>query len=368
MTTMTERSDELDIDNLQHLEPISSLTPVHLKELASQSKREHLESGISLFNEDDSNQQAVYLLSGNVELTLSNNEKHLLQGGTDKTRHPVNNEKTRMISAITTSPATIVRIDKELLDTLMTWGQISAPETEVVMSADGIISIDKGNWLKLMLRSRTFRKLPPANIEELLNRLDPIKVQAGSIIIRQGDPGDYFYMIDEGAALVTCNPDDNEDSIEITELNEGSSFGEAALISDKPRNATVSMMTDGVLLRLSKEDFNKLLKQPTLQWFNYDKAIYKVNKGAKWIDVRLASEYEHSHLPDAINIPMQELHKLARDLDNSLSYICYCQTGRRSSAAAFILTQYGLNTGVLQDGLVHVSSDHMVADSVPLQE
>jgi len=368
MTTMTEQADELDIGTLQNLEPISSLTPEQIQELASQSKREHLESGAPLFNEDDSNQQAVYLLSGSLELTLSNNEKRVVQGGTIETRHPITNEKARVMSAITTSSATIVRIDKELLDTLMTWGQISAPETEVVMSADGILTIDKGNWLKLMLKSPTFRKLPPANIEELLNRLEPIKVHAGTTIIRQGDPGDYFYMINEGVALVTRNPDNNEDSIEITELNEGSSFGEAALISDKPRNATVSMMTDGVLLRLSKEDFNKLLKQPTLQWLDYGKASSKINKGAKWIDVRLASEYQHSHLPDAINIPMQELHKRARALDRSLSYICYCQTGRRSSAAAFIFTQYGLKTSVLQDGLEHVPSDQMVADAAPLPQ
>jgi CRP-like cAMP-binding protein len=273
-----------------------------------------------------------------------------------------------VISAITTSPATIVRVDKELLDTLMTWGQISAPETEVVMSADGILTIDKGNWLKLMLKSGTFRKLPPANIEELLNRLEPVKVNAGTAIIRQGDPGDYFYMINEGVVLVTRNPDNNEDSIEITELNEGSSFGEAALISDKPRNATVSMMTDGVLLRLSKEDFNKLLKQPTLQWIDFETARDKVNNGAKWIDVRLASEYQHSHLPEAINIPMQELHKRARDLDRSLNYICYCQTGRRSSAAAFILAQYGLKASVLQEGLEHVAGDQMQADSAQLQQ
>ena len=368
MTAMTEQADSLDIDVLQHLEPISSLTPDYIQELASQTKREHLESGVSLFNGDDSNQQAVYLLSGDLELTLNNNEKRVVQGGTDETRHPITKEKMRVISAITTSPATIVRVDRELLDTLMTWGQISAPETEVVMSADGILTIDKGNWLKLMLKSPTFRKLPPANIEELLNQLEPIKVHAGTTIIRQGDPGDYFYMINEGVALVTRNPDNNEDSIEITELNEGSSFGEAALISDKPRNATVSMMTDGVLLRLSKEDFNKLLKQPTLQWLDYDKAVNKVKKGAKWIDVRLASEYQHSHLPDSINIPMQELHKRARDLDRSLSYICYCQTGRRSSAAAFILTQHGLKTSVLQNGLENVSADQMVADAEPLSQ
>jgi rhodanese-related sulfurtransferase len=363
MTATTEPADNLDIDILQQLEPISSLTPDYIQELASQSTREHLDSGVSLFiNSDDSSQQAVYLLSGDLELTLSNDEKRLLRGGTDETRHPITREQQRVKSAITTSPSIIVRINRELLDTFMTWGQISAPETEVVMSTDGILTIDKGNWLKLMLKSATFRKLPPANIEELLNRLEPVKVRAGDIIIRQGDPGDFFYMTNEGVALVTRNPDNDEDSIEITELNEGSSFGEAALISDKPRNATVSMMTDGVLLRLSKEDFNKLLTQPTLQWIDYDTANSMIRNGARWIDVRLTTEYQHSHLPDAINIPMQDLHKRARDLDHTQLYICYCQTGRRSSAAAFVLTQYGLKASVLQNGLEHVSSDQMVTD------
>ena len=125
------------------------------------------------------------------------------------------------------------------------------------------------------------------------------------------------------------------------------------MISDKPRNATVSMMTDGVLLRLSKEDFNKLLKQPTLHWVDLEQACSEVSKGAKWLDVRAVSEYQHSHLPGAINIPMKELHNRIRDLDHSVSYICCCQTGRRSSTAAFILTKYGIKASVLQEGLEH---------------
>lgn len=363
MTATIEQGSELDLETLQSLEPISSLTPESIQELATQSKRERLESGTALFNGDDSGKQAVYLLSGRLEFTLNNNEIRNIQGGTAEARHPIIYDKAQVRAAVTTSPADIVRIDKELLDTLMTWGQISAPETEVVMSADGIMTIDKGKWLKLMFKSPTFRKLPPANIEELLNRLEPLKVHAGNTIIRQGDQGDYFYMINEGVALVTRNPDNNEDSIEMTELNEGSSFGEAALISDKPRNATVSMMTNGVLLRLSKEDFNKLLKQPTLNWISFDKASSKINNGARWIDVRLASEFIYSHLPGAINIPMQELHKQARDLDHSVFYICCCETGRRSSAASFILTQYGLQTGVLQDGLQKVPGAMLVAEA-----
>jgi rhodanese-related sulfurtransferase len=214
-----------------------------------------------------------------------------------------------------------------------------------------------------MIKSPTFRKLPPANVEQLLHRLEPILVNAGNVIIRQGDAGDYFYMIDQGIALVMRNPDNDEDSIEMAELNPGASFGEAALISDNPRNATVSMMSDGILLRLSKEDFNTLLRLPTLQSVDYAHAAREVAAGsAAWIDVRLPTEFAHSHLPQARNMPMRALHKEARGLDKSIGYICYCQTGSRSSAAVFVLRNYGINARVLQNGLQCVPPEALRAN------
>lgn len=348
------------IETLRDLEPISSLPPEQIREIAEHSRLERLDPGVWLFHEGDTDQQAVYLLQGRLELSSRGNAKRLtVEGGSREARHPIADQTPRRMSAVTTSPVSIVRIDKELLDTLLTWGQISAPEEEVVMSEDGIITIDKAGWLRTMIKSPTFRHLPPANIEELLYRLEPIIVHAGDVIIRQGDTGDYFYMIDEGIALVTRNPDNDEDSIEMAELNKGDTFGEAALISDNPRNATVSMMTDGILLRLSKEDFNKLLKQPTLQWLDFEQAARKVADGAVWIDVRLPTEYNRAHLPGAVNIPMNMLHKEARGLDKAVPYVCYCQTGRRSSAAAFVLKNYGLDASVLQDGLQSVPNGEM---------
>lgn len=353
---------ELNVDTLLALEPISSLSSEQINELTEQAQLEKIAAGLHLFDEGDSDQTAVYVLNGSVELHSSQSSEILtVQGGTQNARHPLANDIPRRTTAITTSECEIVRIDRELLDTLLTWGNISAPETEVVMSEDGIMTIDKASWLKTMIKSPTFRKLPPANIEELLNRLEPIKVKAGDVIIKQGDTGDYFYMINDGIALVTRHPDNDEDSIELAELSEGMTFGEAALISDKPRNATVSMMSDGVLLRLSKEDFIKLLKQPTLNWINFDEAKGMIANGAQWIDVRLESEFEQKHLPDAVNVSMQQLHRRARELDHTKQYICYCQTGRRSSAASFVLNQHGLKAAVLTDGLQTVPAEEMSA-------
>jgi len=358
---MAVPEQDIYLDALRVLEPIASLAPDQIRDLAEHSQRESLEAGVYLFREGENDQETIYLLHGSLELSQAGSPvKQLLCSGSEEARHPVADDKPRRYTAVTATAAEIVRVNKELLDTLLTWGQISAPEEEVVMSEAGIITINKGDWLKTMIKSPTFRNLPPANIETLLTRLEPVMVQAGDVIIRQGDAGDYFYMIDKGVAMVTRNPDDDEDSIEMAELNAGDTFGEASLISDNPRNATVSMMDDGILLRLAKEDFIELLKQPTLQWHSFAAAQQEVARGACWIDVRLPAEFQRGHLPGARNIPMRALHKEARELDPALRYICCCQTGRRSSAAAFVLAQYGLQASVLEGGLAAVDRQQLV--------
>lgn len=358
--SMAVPEEQIYFDALRTLEPLSALTPDQIRDLAGQSRRERLEAGVYLFREGERDRETIYLLQGSLELSQADSSvRHLLQGGSEEARHPVADDQPRRYTALTATPVEIVRINKELLDTMLTWGQISAPEEEVVMCEDGIITINKGDWLKTMIKSPTFRNLPPANIETLLTRMEPVVVRAGDVIIRQGDVGDYFYMIDKGVAMVTRHPDDDEDSIEMAELGEGATFGEAALISDNPRNATVSMLEDGILLRLAKDDFIALLKQPTLQWHTFAEAEAEVARGARWIDVRLPAEYQRGHLPDAINIPMRNLHREAHALARNVRYICYCQTGRRSSAAAFVLSQYGLEAAVLQGGLDQVDAGRL---------
>jgi len=359
--TQSSVNNEAFIERFKKLEPINSLSDEQIKELVSQSMIDKISEGCSLLD-DAPDDEALYLLSGAVEATLNSGEPRLIKGGVHDALHPLNSDQNDFRMALTRTPAVLARVDKGLLDIMLTWAQITAPETDVLMSEDGIISIDKADWLNTMFKSPTFRNLPAPNIEELLYRLEPIRVHGGDVIIRQGEQGDYFYMIDKGVAMVTINPEDDEESVIMAELNEGATFGEAALISDKPRNATVAMMEDGILLRLSKDDFNKLLKQPTLQQMSFDEASGMVEQDkACWIDVRLPSEYQRSHLPGATNIAMRDMHRMAQGLDKTKTYICYCETGNRSSAATFVLKQYGLTATVLEGGLKKVPADRMTS-------
>ncbi len=95
--------------------------------------------------------------------------------------------------------------------------------------------------LALLRAIPIFSPLPPPQIERLANTAAEVLVTAGATVFAQGDPGDRFYVIAEGDAVVLV------DGVERNRLTSGDFFGEIALIRDVPRTATVVAAT---LLRL----------------------------------------------------------------------------------------------------------------------
>jgi rhodanese-related sulfurtransferase len=137
----------------------------------------------------------------------------------------------------------------------------------------------------------------------------------------------------------------------LADLKSGDAFGEEALVSEAKRNATVTMRTDGALLRLDKKEFIDLLREPLLRKISIEDAQQKVLAGAQWIDVRYPSEFQYDQLPGAINIPLSEVRNAFGLLDKGREYIVYCQSERRSSAATFLLSQRGYRAYLLKGGL-----------------
>ena len=125
---------------------------------------------------------------------------------------------------------------------------------------------DADDWMTVLLQTKAFHRIPPANLQALFMRMQHVACRAGEVVIKQGDDGDYFYVITKGSAVVTRETPMNRDGLKLAELGVGESFGEEALISDAKRNATITMQTDGALVRLGKDDFNELLNEPLLHW------------------------------------------------------------------------------------------------------
>ncbi len=205
--------------------------------------------------------------------------------------------------------------------------------------------------MTMLLQTKAFHKIPPANIQAIFMRMQQINYTAGDVILKQGAEGDYFYVLTRGSAVVTRETPLSKEGIRLAELQVGDTFGEEALISDAKRNATVTMLTDGSVMRLGKEDFKTLLNEPMLDWVDYEAGLKIVNDGGQWLDVRLPSEYENQHLAGAINIPLYFIRLKIGTLDPERQYVVCCDTGRRSSAGAYILSERGFQAYVLEGGV-----------------
>jgi CRP-like cAMP-binding protein len=199
------------------------------------------------------------------------------------------------------------------------------------------------------LRTGAFAQMPAARIDELLRRFERIRAARGEVLIREGDEGDYYYVIESGRFQVGRLVGGAD--VVLAELKSGDTFGEEALVSEAKRNATVTALTDSQVMRLNRAHFNELLREPLLRRLAFDQAAEKVHRGALWLDVRYPSEYQYDKLPGAINVPLAEVRNMFAVLDRTKEYIAYCQSGRRSAAAAFLFAQRGFKVWLLEGGL-----------------
>ena len=124
---------------------------------------------------------------------------------------------------------------------VLTWAQVSR--------IDAAAAAPEAHELRILGSVPIFAPLPGMTLEHLAGRLTPLRLEPGTEIVREGDPGDRFYIVAEGTVEVS------EYGRPIAELGPGGYFGEIALIRDVARTATVTTKTSVVLYALDRDDF-----------------------------------------------------------------------------------------------------------------
>ena len=104
-----------------------------------------------------------------------------------------------------------------------------------------------------------FTGVPPAALEVAVTRLVPVSVTAGTVVIREGDPSDRFYIIESGRFSVDQLDPGTRLPRRLRVMGQDEVFGELGLMHNAPRSATVTAETDGRLLALDGPDFLELL-------------------------------------------------------------------------------------------------------------
>ena len=118
-----------------------------------------------------------------------------------------------------------------------------------VAKIDASAAAPEASELRVLASVPIFAPLPGGSLEHLAARLVPLRVEAGTVIVREGDAGDRFYIVVEGGVEIS------QYDHTLSELSPGGYFGEIALLRDVPRTATVTAKTDVVLYALDRDDF-----------------------------------------------------------------------------------------------------------------
>lgn len=117
---------------------------------------------------------------------------------------------------------------------------------------DGVEAVVTGSFL--------FRSLDPEARRDLADRGVVMVFPAAKVVLTEGDPSSDFYLIDQGVAEVTTTTPDGAPLVLAT-LQHGAFFGEVALLTNLPRTATVTALTDLSVVRFDHADIEDVLSR-----------------------------------------------------------------------------------------------------------
>ena len=351
-------STNVTAQDLAIFTPLSTLVPDNLKEIAAKLQVLEVAEGGTIFTQGDSGPDHIFLFEGTVDLIENNAVFKSIEAGTEEAKPALAHIIPRSFTAIANTAVVVLLVNSDLLDMMLTWDQTGS------FQVDEMNNDEDEDWMTRLLQSETFRRIPPANIQDIFVALEEVQVKPGEAIIKQDEPGEYFYIIQKGRAMVTRKNPGQDNEIKLAELSDGDSFGEEALISDATRNATIVMLSPGTISRLSKENFLTLLNEPMLDKIDYADVKAKVEAGAEILDVRLPDEFASAHIKDCKHFPLIFIRMKASTLNASKEYILYCDTERRSSSAAFLLGEHGFDASIIKNGMADVPKEDMEGTNI----
>ena len=332
--------------------PFVHLSDEQLALLMESAQLEETNPDEFLIHQGETTRDYFLLLEGELEVirhfSSIDNAQHihvdLVKAGEGVGEMSLLSSLPRSASVRATHASKIMRINGDKMDELLAWSE----EFSDHLSA----TAKERSRINLLHQSKGFSQLPLHNIQAAIRRMQVLSVNNEDIIIKQGDVGDRYFLMEEGNAEVWRTDPISDETACVAILKPGDTFGEEALILNGYRNATIKMISAGSLLFLSKADFDELIKGELMSEIDAEQAKVLLQEGqASLIDCRYDMEYEESHIPGSLLIPLDRIREGAIALDKSKMYVVYCRSGRRSACATFLLRERGFNAFSMTGGV-----------------
>jgi CRP-like cAMP-binding protein len=336
----------IDPAKLKAMSPFRELNASHINDLLKQGETILLGDGKVLFKRGESDDFAYWLIEGSVDLLDADFEVTKVDAGNIASHGQLDASTPHKLTAVSTAASVVFKIKRSALHLVFSLDEAG----DYMISSVSEVHDTQSDWMSSLLSSPLFDFVPPANIQELFTKFEEVAFEQGDIVIRQGDPGDFFYVIQSGKVRVELESGDKK--INLAEPGPGAFFGEDALVSDVPRNATITMLSDGKLMRLSKPDFESLLQAPLIEQLSLSEAremIASADPKTYILDVRSSREFQQGKLKGSINLPLMSLRKNLGKLKDDAVYIARSDGDKRAQLAAYILNGNGFTAYVLDE-------------------
>ena len=131
------------------------------------------------------------------------------------------------------------------------------------------------------------------------------------------------------------------------------------------------MLTTGTLLRISNDDFLRLIRAPLVREVSAQAAATLIADGGRWIDLRDADQFAAGSQPDAMNVPISLLRLKRRALPNDVTYLLYADNRRTEELGCYLLAECGLSACMLDTPLTGYAAPALsvaLADDPPIGE
>jgi len=115
------------------------------------------------------------------------------------------------------------------------------------------------NILHRLSRIELMVNLPPEETRRIVSHVKKRIFPKGTVIFRQGDPGDALYLIESGRVRIHAHLTEHGEEVGVTTLGDGETFGEIALVTGIPRTATVEAEENTVVWQIHKDDFDHIV-------------------------------------------------------------------------------------------------------------
>ncbi|MBO4711689.1 cyclic nucleotide-binding domain-containing protein [bacterium] len=236
---------------LKEIPLFSELRDEEFTELCKYIKLRRFMKNSPIIRQGDKGDNFYTIVSGRAKVVVSGNNGSekivgILSTGDSFGETALIEKGPRTASIVTLTPVAVFEITKEGFEKFL------ASNAENREKITGKIRLGK-----MLLASPVFSFMSQKQISYLIKNLKPERIKAGTTVFKQGDPGDKFYLIQEG----NIHLERFENSLRTLDviLKHGNFFGEMALVKNIPRTATAETVNDCLLFSLDKETFCNII-------------------------------------------------------------------------------------------------------------